>query len=65
MNPKKYEDLSEISAKIETEQFVTQKERVDKLPTTRGTKVGKNKENLNRLSNIDETDILDDSASQA
>ena len=38
---------------------------MDKLPTTRGTKVGKSKENINRLSNLDETDILDDSASQA
>jgi centriolar protein POC1 len=65
MNSRRFEDLSEISAKIDTEQFVTQKERVDKLPTTRGTKVGKNKENNNRLSNLDETDILDDSASQA
>jgi len=41
INQRKFEDLSEISAKIVTEQFVTQKERVDKLPTTRGTKVGK------------------------
>ena len=35
------EDLKEIGAKIETELFVTQKERVDKLPSTRGTKMGK------------------------
>ena len=40
MNPSEMEDINEISAKIETEVFVTQKERVDKLPTTRGTKVG-------------------------
>lgn len=40
MNVKRTERL-DISAKIETEQFVTQKEKVDKLPDTRGTKVGK------------------------
>ena len=34
------EDLSEIKARIETEVFVTQKEKVEKLPSTRGTKVG-------------------------
>ena len=35
------EDLSEICTKVETELFVTQKERVDKLPSTRGTKMGR------------------------
>ena len=40
MNPVKIENLSEISTKVETEVFVTQKEKVDKLPDTRGTKVG-------------------------
>lgn len=41
MNPYKMEDMGEIGGKIETELFVTQKERVDKLPSTRGTKMGK------------------------
>ena len=55
------EDLSEIQAKIETEVFVTQKERVDKLPESRGTKLGKNKENKSKLANKsqDHDDILD------
>jgi hypothetical protein len=45
---------------------VTQKERVDKLPTTRGTKVGKNKEIKTKLSNLDaKSEIMDDSVSQA
>jgi hypothetical protein len=41
MNMHKLEDLSEICTKVETELFVTQKERVDKLPSTRGTKMGR------------------------
>ena len=41
MNPIKQEDLCEISSKIQTEVFVTQKEKMDKLPSTRGTKMGK------------------------
>jgi len=40
MNPVKTEIL-DIKAKIETEVFVTEKEKVDKLPSTRGTKMGK------------------------
>jgi WD40 repeat protein len=40
MNQNRSEQL-DIKAKIETELFVTQKEKVDKLPTTRGTKMGK------------------------
>lgn len=39
MNPVKTETL-DIKAKIETEVFVTEKEKVDKLPSTRGTKMG-------------------------
>jgi WD40 repeat protein len=35
------EDLSEMQAKIETDVFVTQKEKVDKLPSSRGTKMAK------------------------
>ena len=50
MNPIRTEDLHEISAKIETEVFVTTKEKVDKLPQTRGTKMGKNKENKGRAA---------------
>jgi len=41
MNDHKVEDMAEICGKIETELFVTQKERVDKLPSTRGTKMGR------------------------
>lgn len=51
MNAKKQEDLSEIQAKIETDVFVTSKERVDKLPDSRGTKMKKNKENKSKLAN--------------
>jgi centriolar protein POC1 len=40
MNPFKTEQL-DIKAKIETELFVTEKEKVEKLPTTRGTKLAK------------------------
>ena len=41
LNPVPQEDLSEMQAKIETDVFVTQKERVEKLPSSRGTKMGK------------------------
>lgn len=51
MNAVQQEDLSEIQAKISTEVFVTQKEKVDKLPESRGTKLGKNKENKSKLAN--------------
>lgn len=51
LNPVQQEDLSEIQAKIETEVFVTQKERVDKIPESRTTKIGKNKENKSTLAN--------------
>jgi hypothetical protein len=45
MNEYRTENLDEIHAKIETEIFITQKEKVDKLPTTRGTKMGHKKKN--------------------
>ena len=59
MNQTQHEDLSEIQAKIETEVFVTQKERVDKLPESRGTKMGKNKENKSKNANkqIEQADV--------
>jgi len=41
MNPVKQENLSEIQAKISTDVFVTNKEKVDKLPSSKGTKMGK------------------------
>lgn len=44
MNPIQHENIEEIQAKIETEVFQTVKERVDKLPSQRGTKLGANKE---------------------
>ena len=47
LNNPSVEDLSEIMTKVETEHFITQKEKVDKLPETRGTKLGK--ENLSIL----------------
>ena len=40
MNQVRHEDIEEIQAKINTEIFVTQKEKVDKLPSQRGTKAG-------------------------
>jgi WD40 repeat protein len=40
MNPVRHEDIEEIQAKINTEVFVTQKEKVEKLPSQRGTKAG-------------------------
>lgn len=51
LNAKKQEDLSEMQAKIETEVYVTQKERVDKLPDSRNTKIKKSKENKSKLAN--------------
>ena len=48
MNATKLEDMSEIRGKIETELFVTQKEKVDKLPSTRGTKMGKSRAAKNK-----------------
>ena len=43
---------------------MTQKEKVDKLPTTRGTKVGKKQDKS--VTNLDaKSDLLDDSISQA
>ena len=52
LNNHKTEDLSEMKAKIETEVFITQKEKVDKLPSSRGTKMGKGgKENFSKLAN--------------
>lgn len=41
MNNVRTENLTEMAAKIETDVFITQKEKVDKLPETRGTKMGK------------------------
>lgn len=40
MNPVKTEKLDDMTSRVETEVFVTQKERVDKIPETRATKVG-------------------------
>ena len=58
LNPTPLEDLEEIQVKIETEVFVTQKERVDKLPSTRGTKMGtKNKENKSKLANASPVNV--------
>jgi WD40 repeat protein len=52
MNMVRQEDLSEMQAKIETDVFVTSKEKVDKLPENRGTKIIKNnKENRSKLAN--------------
>ena len=52
MNSIRTEDINEITAKIETEVFVTQKEKVDKLPDTRGTKMGKKGKAKNRISSL-------------
>lgn len=49
MNPVKTEQL-DIKAKIETEVFVTEKEKVDKLPSTRGTKMGKSTKKVSKIS---------------
>ena len=49
MNEHATEDLNEIMTKVETEHFISQKEKVDKLPETRGTKLGK--ENMSILQN--------------
>jgi len=60
MNEVRQENLSEIQAKIETELFVTNKEKVDKLPESRGTKMAKkSKENKSTLANQVNDDILD------
>lgn len=48
MNPVKTETL-DIKAKIETEVFVTEKEKVDKLPSTRGTKMGNSTKKVSLL----------------
>lgn len=48
MNMVQTENIDEIQAKIETEVFVTTKERVDKLPETRGTKMGNNKKSTSK-----------------
>mmetsp|Transcript_4115 Transcript_4115/g.6957 ORF Transcript_4115/g.6957 Transcript_4115/m.6957 type:complete len:184 (-) Transcript_4115:781-1332(-) len=52
MNQYQSEDLHEITAKIETEVFVTQKEKVDKLPETRGTKLGQTNAKKKRNANL-------------
>lgn len=39
LNPVRTEDLAEIQTRQETELFVTQKEKVEKLPSMRGTKM--------------------------
>lgn len=62
INNTQQEDLSEIKAKIETEVFVTEKEKVDKLPETRGTKMGKPKQKKNPATEAlleDQEEILD------
>ena len=41
MNAEKQENLTEMKAKIDTELFVTNKDRVDKMPESKGTKMGK------------------------
>lgn len=38
LNAVPLEDLTDIQAKLETDVFVTEKEKVDKLPSARGTK---------------------------
>ena len=60
MNPVRMEDLHEIATKIDTELFITQKEKVEKLPSTRGTKMGKkNKPNRGLSpSAIDESNMM-------
>mgnify|MGYP002632052514 len=61
MNKVRQENISEIQAKIDTELFVTNKEKVDKLPESRGTKMGKKKgkENKNSQNQTINDDILD------
>jgi centriolar protein POC1 len=65
LNQNHQEDLQEIRAKIETEVFVTEKEKVDKLPETRGTKMGKTKQKKRSAPEVlaDETDEILDSVS--
>jgi len=69
MNPVRQENLSEIQAKISTEVFVTNKEKVEKLPETRGTKMGKKKakENKSQIANMsqDGRDELIDNTTEA
>jgi WD40 repeat protein len=62
LNSVQQEDLSEIKAKIETDVFVTQKEKVDRIPEGRGTKMGKNKENKSKLANKSMEEALDENA---
>lgn len=50
MNRIKTEQL-DIKSKIETEIFITEKEKVDKLPSTRGTKMGKVTKKVSTLYN--------------
>jgi len=49
MNRIKTEQL-DIKSKFETEIFITEKEKVDKLPSTRGTKMGKSTKKVSNIS---------------